>query len=63
MAKGVNPRKELKGGNISKKDKTDLPKAKLNAENLKKSFKLFDYLGRNKWQFGLGLVFWLPVPE
>ena len=57
MAKGLNPRKELKGGNISKKDKTELPKAKLNAENLKKSFKLFDYLGRNKWQFGLGLVF------
>lgn len=57
MAKGVNPRKELRGGNMSKKDKADLPKAKLNAENLKKSFKLFDYLGRNKWQFTLGMIF------
>lgn len=57
MAKGANPRKQLRGGNMSKKETTDLPKAKLNAENLKKSFKLFHYLGRNKWQFGLGMIF------
>lgn len=57
MAKGVNPRKELKGGSLSKNDKSEIPKAKLSAENLKKSLKLFHYLGRNKWQFTLGMIF------
>jgi ABC-type multidrug transport system fused ATPase/permease subunit len=56
MAKGVNSRKELKGGSVKGGDKRDLPKAKLNAENFKKSLKLFHYLGRNKWKFTLGMV-------
>src|SRR5688572_22987962 len=54
MAKGS---KELKGTNIKKIDKQDLPKAKLNAENLKKSLKLFHYLGHQKWKFTLGMIF------
>jgi ABC-type multidrug transport system fused ATPase/permease subunit len=56
MAKGVNPRKELKGGLVKGADKRELPKAKLNAENFKKSLKLFHYLGRNKWKFTLGMI-------
>jgi ABC-type multidrug transport system fused ATPase/permease subunit len=35
----------------------DLPKAKLSLENFKKSFRLFKYLGRNKWYFVLGMIF------
>jgi ABC-type multidrug transport system fused ATPase/permease subunit len=35
----------------------DLPKSKLSLENLKKSFRLFEYLGNNKWKFTLGMVF------
>ncbi len=57
MAKGPGPRKEMRGGSISASDKKDLPKAKLSAENFKKSFKLFDYLGHQKWQFVLGMLF------
>ena len=56
MAKGPGPRKELQGGSMNGKDKKELPKAKLSAENFKKSFKLFHYLGRNKWKFGLGKI-------
>lgn len=36
--------------------KEDLPKAKLNWENLKKSFRLFSYLGKHKWKFVLGMI-------
>jgi ABC-type multidrug transport system fused ATPase/permease subunit len=36
--------------------KEDLPKAKLNAENFKKSLKLFHYLGHNKWKFVIGMI-------
>jgi ABC-type multidrug transport system fused ATPase/permease subunit len=35
----------------------ELPKAKLNLKNLKKSLRLFTYLGRQKWKFGLGMFF------
>lgn len=35
----------------------ELPKAKLNAQNLKKSTRLFTYLGKEKLSFGLGLFF------
>lgn len=37
--------------------KSDLPKAKLNIANLKKSLRLFSYLGKQKWKFTLGMVF------
>jgi ABC-type multidrug transport system fused ATPase/permease subunit len=57
MAKGPSTRKEMQGGTMNGKDKKELPKAKLSAENFRKSFKLFHYLGRNKWKFGLGMFF------
>src|SRR5688572_4529053 len=37
--------------------KDELPKAKLNWTNIKKSFRLFSYLGEHKWKFILGMVF------
>ncbi len=39
------------------KDKEDLPKAKLSIQNFKKSFRLFQYLGKSKWIFILGMFF------
>jgi ABC-type multidrug transport system fused ATPase/permease subunit len=36
---------------------SDLPKAKLTLANLKKSLRLFSYLGKHKWKFTLGMVF------
>lgn len=41
-------------GNTSK---DELPKAKLNLKNLKRSMRLFTYLGAQKWKFILGMVF------
>jgi len=38
-------------------NKNDLPKAKLTLGNLKKSLRLFTYLGKNKWKFGFGMFF------
>lgn len=38
-------------------NKSDLPKAKLNAANLKKSLRLFSYLGKHRWKFTLGMIF------
>jgi ABC-type multidrug transport system fused ATPase/permease subunit len=38
-------------------DLQDMPKAKLNAENFKKGARLFDYLGKQKWTFTIGLIF------
>ena len=38
-------------------DLQDMPKAKLNAENFKKGARLFDYLGKQKWTFAIGLIF------
>ena len=35
----------------------ELPKAKLNVQNLKKSTRLFSYLGKEKFSFSLGLFF------
>lgn len=43
------------GGKI--KDKDELPKAKLSFQNFKKSFRLFQYLGKSKWLFILGMCF------
>jgi ABC-type multidrug transport system fused ATPase/permease subunit len=41
------------------KETDDLPKAKLNKVSLKKSFRLFQYVGNHKWKLYLGLVFLL----
>jgi len=38
-------------------DEEELPKAKLNKENFKKSLRLFTYLGQQKWKFFLGMLF------
>ncbi|MCE3259717.1 MAG: multidrug transporter ATP-binding protein [Bacteroidetes bacterium] len=35
----------------------ELPKAKLSWTNLKKSLRLFTYLGRHKWKFMMGMLF------
>lgn len=48
-------RDEPKPGKPLSKD--ELPKAKLNWTNLKKSLRLFTYLGKHKWKFILGLMF------
>ena len=55
MAKGTAG--SGRGNSVSPKEKEELPKAKLSAENFKKSLKLFHYLGRNKWKFALGMFF------
>lgn len=38
-------------------DMQDIPKAKLNAANFKRSTRLFDYLGKEKMSFALGMFF------
>lgn len=38
-------------------DTKELPKAKLNKENIRRSFRLFRYLGKSKWKFTLGMIF------
>ncbi len=38
-------------------DVEDIPKAKFNKENFKKSLRLFTYLGQQKWKFFLGMLF------
>ncbi len=48
--------KQNRAGN---NDKQDLPKAKLTKENLKKSLRLFKYIGQHRWKFLLGLIFLL----
>ncbi len=48
-----------KGARVKHKEKDDAPKAKLNAENLKKSLGLFNYLGKQKWMFVVGMFFLL----
>lgn len=37
--------------------KDELPKAKLSIENFRKSTRLFQYLGKHKWKFVLGMIF------
>jgi len=39
-----------------KKD-SDLPKVKLNKKNLKKSLRLFSYIGPHKWKLIIGIIF------
>ncbi len=43
----------------TKGDPDELPKAKINREALKRSKRLFSYMGKHKWKFYLGLVFLL----
>jgi ABC-type multidrug transport system fused ATPase/permease subunit len=35
----------------------ELPKAKLNLDNFKKSMRIFKYIGKHKWKFFLGMFF------
>jgi ABC-type multidrug transport system fused ATPase/permease subunit len=42
---------------IKSKDKDDIPKAELSWTNIKKSFYLFKYLGKEKWKFFAGMLF------
>ena len=46
-----------KATGVKHKAEDDIPKAKLSIENFKKSFRLFQYLGKSKWIFILGLFF------
>jgi len=39
------------------KDSDELPKAKINKKNLKKSLRIFKYAEKHKWKFFLGLFF------
>ena len=48
----------MAGGRRIKPNETDdLPKAKLSIQNLKKSLRLFSFVGKHKWKFFLGLFF------
>jgi len=46
-----------RGAGPTNNENDELPKAKLNLANLKRSMRLFGYLGRHKWKFVLGMVF------
>ena len=46
-----------KANGVKHKSKDDIPKAKLTKANFKKSFRLFNYLGKSKWLFSLGMFF------
>jgi ABC-type multidrug transport system fused ATPase/permease subunit len=41
------------------KETDDLPKAKVNKDSLKKSLRLFKYIGKHKWKLWLGMFFLL----
>ncbi|MBK7310486.1 MAG: ABC transporter ATP-binding protein [Sphingobacteriaceae bacterium] len=51
MAKG------RRGAGPTNNDTDELPKAKLSIANLKRSLRLFGYLGKHKWKFVLGMIF------
>lgn len=40
-----------------RKPKSDLPKTKLSKSNLKRSLRLFNYIGPHKWKLAIGMVF------
>ncbi|SHE62341.1 ABC-type multidrug transport system, ATPase and permease component [Psychroflexus salarius] len=40
-----------------RKPQNDLPKAKLSASNLKRSLRLFTYIGPHKWKLIIGMIF------
>jgi ABC-type multidrug transport system fused ATPase/permease subunit len=50
-------KQQRRGGGPQSSDTDELPKAKLNLANLKKSLRLFSYLGKHKWKFVLGMFF------
>lgn len=50
-------KEQRRGGGPTNTDKHELPKAKLSISNLKRSMRLFGYLGRQKWKFVLGMIF------
>lgn len=39
------------------KQKSDIPKTKLNKSNLKRSFRLFGYIGPHRWKLFIGMIF------
>lgn len=39
------------------KDSEEMPKAKLTGDSLRRAFRLFDYMGRHKWKFYVGIIF------
>ena len=41
----------------NRSDNEELPKAKLSKQNLKRSLRLFTYVGKHKWKFFVGLIF------
>ncbi len=49
--------KSRRGAGPTSDKSDDLPKAKLSIANLKKSLRLFGYLGKHKWKFALGMFF------
>jgi ABC-type multidrug transport system fused ATPase/permease subunit len=50
---------QRRGGRPNKQDFSDLPKSSLNAANFKRSFRLFNYIGKYKLHFALGMCFLL----
>lgn len=46
-----------RGNGVKHKADDDIPKAKLSAQNFKKSLRLFGYLNKSKWIFVLGMFF------
>src|SRR5687767_1719179 len=51
MAQREEPRPPSKPG------PTELPRAKINLTNLRKSLRLFSYLQKQKWKFFMGMFF------
>lgn len=39
------------------KNSEEMPKAKLTGDSLKRAFRLFDYMGKHKWKFYVGIIF------
>src|ERR1700744_6801167 len=46
-----------KGKRLKPSETEDLPKAKLSLQNFKKSLRLFNFVGKHKWKFFVGLIF------
>ncbi|WP_317899232.1 ABC transporter ATP-binding protein [Aurantibacillus circumpalustris] len=50
-------KEQKRGAGPTNSANDELPKAKLNVANLKRSMRLFAYLGKQKWKFVLGMIF------
>jgi len=46
-----------RGGRLNASESDDLPKVKLSLHNIKRSLRLFGFVGKHKWKFFIGLVF------